>query len=565
MHDDISTHSETETGATAGAEQPISPALAAVADGLPRGYMLESDTICISKAAEDPVPICGPVRLLARARSAGGCGWALLFRFQAMDGAWRDCPVAARDLSKSPGAVVALFVDQGFAVRDKRRTTDLLGQLRSDELLETLGETGWIGSDFAHFITPSGTIVSKQGGTAGFVFTGTARHTSGARGTLDEWRANVVGGHPPRAALIGACAAIAPVTLAETTHPSFILHLFGNEPAGRIARNVASSVWGAPGCLQLSWQDPVKKIVAAIAAARDGLVILSGYTSAHARKLAGVAEALQAHDATAGRVVVLSTGADPITGGARRLPTQSDAVVIVDLDTSDWDSDGDGLIARAAGSACGHFGPAVAQAFIAWDGKHSGFLSICCDDILDALVKGRHLADDEMRQAAHALGALFGAGKMAANRKLWDPANLKPVFVALARAWAGRSEGLLSPRDRTLIAAVARGIADLLDTGALTTIDGGEDSAAGWFDDRWFYLTRAGFQQVSAQGEETLRVLHAEGLLQPGNEPRSLQYKVTGPRNDRLRVYRISRDIIRYDRIADPEQDAGLATEHGIA
>ena len=565
MHDDISTSEEND--APEGANQSRSDALMAIEAGLPPGFSLEGEAICFSGKSEDPLPVCGPLGLVAQAHAPGGHDWTQLFRFMALDGVWRERAVAKRDLSRSLGAVLARFEDQGFAVWDKRRTSDLMRQLRSDDLRETVRDTGWIGSSFTHFVTPSGAVLSTQEASGGFVFTGTPRHSSAMRGTLDEWRAKVVGSNPPRSALIGACVAIAPVTLAHLAHPSFILHLFGNDMAARIARDVACSAWGAPGCLQLSWKDPVRRIVGAIATARDGLVILSGYEPAHAHKLAGVAEALQAHDATAGRVVVLSTGAGAITGGAKRLPVQSDGLVIVDLDTSAWSEDDEGSISRAAGSAYGHFGPAVAEAFINWDSQNSGFLQSRCDDILGRLVgKNLDLADNEMRQAAYALGTLFGAGRMASNRRVWEPGELLPVFAAIAQAWAAGDEDTLSTQDRALIALAAGGIMDLLDATALTPIDGDEASAAGWFDDRWFYLTKAGLRQIAAPDEgkfevkipveKALRVLRAQSLLQPGNEGRSRQYRVSTPGGGRARVYRISRDILRYARLLSSAADA---------
>lgn len=557
--------------------EPHESGMRAVETGLPRGYLLEGDMICFRGNQEDLSPVCGPLRLVLRARSVSGDDWTCLFRFMAMDGAWRDCQVAQADLSLSLGAVLARLEDQGFAVRDKRRTSELMRALHSNDLRWSTRETGWTGSDFTQYVTPAGVALGKPGAAGLSVFTGSPPSGCGTRETLDTWRETVPGRNPSAAALIGACAAIAPITLARLANPSFILHLHGNDGAGRIARDVASSVWGTPGSLQLSWKDPVRRISAAIAQARDGLVILSGYDNAQAHKLAGIAEAMAAHDATASRVVVLSTGRSAIIGGAKPLPSQSVGVVIVDLDAAGWDAADDGAISRAAGQAYGRFGPSVVEAFIDWRGKQSPFLSIRCDELLDTLVERRELADEAMRDAAHALGALFGAARMAASCKLWDPGDLKSAFTALLQDWAAQADGRLSAQDRAMIALVADGIAELLESADLSPINGGESSVAGWFDDHWFYLTKEGFRQIadSSEGartvilrivvEKALQTLHAEALLHPGNEARSLQFRVRTPDGARARVYRITRDIMRYARPIPPARDASSAEDDRAA
>jgi hypothetical protein len=93
-----------------------------------------------------------------------------------------------------------------------------------------------------------------------------------------------------------------------------------------------------------------------------------------------------------------------------------------------------------------------------------------------------------------------------------------------------------------------------------------EASTAGWLDDRWFYLTKAGLRQIAAPDEgefevkipveKALRVLRAPRLLQPGNEGRSMLYRVSTPGGGRKRVYRLSRDILRYARLLSSAADA---------
>lgn len=558
------------------AEPEADRLLRQVRERLPEGYELVGHVIHRILSAGRTQPLCGPVLVRSQARGADGSGWSLDVAFRAFDGAWRHAVLPMRDLLKSPGRVVADLVDRGLDIRGKpQQVCDLLRTMEVDRVSLAVAMTGWVGEDHEAFILPSGEIIDKSdvdGRPRAVLFTGAPRVAATPMVEDDrvasamQWGKGVLGERPEDAAMLGVCAAIAPVLLPVTGHPSFLLHLHGNDGVGRLTRAVAASVWADPAELHLTWSEPLPHLVAEIRAARDGLVLLSGYEPRHHRKIPVIAEALAGIDAAGpGRVVVLSTGMVPLLGGdGKALPGQ-DLRNIIDIDARSWALDDPERIQSAAAKHAGTFGPAFLRACIRWDvwkENNARSIGIKTDDIRDTVAGPDHLPlDAETERVVRAFGAMNGAGyQVTLHMKyaLLGTQNMhrtqfKAFCTRLLEGWIAKHRGVLSAPDRALLSRAATAIRNLLRDDALISLENPDGTVAlsdiGWFDDHFVYLTGTTIAAIARDAEAHLDrlfdLLQVQDLLKPGGE-RGYQFKLPSRVPGRPRAYRLSRDILRF-------------------
>lgn len=366
-----------------------------------------------------PVAICGPIFVNRHAKEANSSGWCMEVCFQALDGTWKDAVVPMRDLTGAPMRVVSALIDQGFSVLGRPKDVcDLLRLSKPDVIAEAVPVTGWVGRGFRTYVCPTGDVLSgpmrpDEPSPANFVYIGRPRITAKPRGSLKDWITALEPVRHSEALVVGVCAAIAPVFLPVTGHPSFLLHIYGNVAAAAMSCQVAASVWGPAGCLTSGWQEPVSRLVAEIAAAKDGLVILTGYAPRYAAKLSAVTAAMAAMDVAGGAgggVVILSTGAEPLTADPDRSQGGHALQNVVGVDACLWEDAFATETLSAAFAAHGCFGPTVVRAAIEWGIRESQSLSlqIRCGDILDALGQSHRTTDVETLQASWALAFALG-------------------------------------------------------------------------------------------------------------------------------------------------------------
>lgn len=540
--------------------------LKTVIDRLPAAYVLRRDVICRRQDRGTSTPLCGPIFVSAEARGADGTGWYTQVRFRSKEGVWREVVVASKDLAGTSGGFVSGLIDQGFDVFGRpREVSDLLRLMKVDTFRKAVNVTGWVDDKFDTYVLPSGEVLSREAGqgapeSAKVLFTGKARVRARSRAALQDWCEALKPVQSDEVVLIGLSAAIAPILLHATGHASFLLHVSGNEEAGIICGQVAAGVWGPVGSLELSWRDTEQALIAAITGARDGLVILSGYTHRHAGKLLAISEAMEAMGAAGGaggRVVILSTGFEALAIGSDPPKTRAGFRNVFEIHAEHRDVSALAGPVAAAFLASGSFGPAVVEAVMERGLRDSvaGWLNIRCEDILDALGKPREQADTETKRAANAFGALYGAGRLGTTRDLLPVPKLYllAVFRKFFLAWVGRNRGLLSVADRGLLAAVADELNELIATDALASLNGTGGTvsaeAIGWQDPDWFYLSGQLVSQISvAQGvrpERVVDLLLAQGLLQPGGE-RGNKFRLPSRVPGRPRAYRVSPEALRF-------------------
>lgn len=535
-------------------------------DRLPTGYIEHDGMIWRRSGTAAPVAICGPIFVKCHACDSDQRNWCMEVCFQSLNGTWKDAVVPLPDLTGAPVRVVSALIDLGFSVLGRPKDVcDLLRLSKPDAIAEAVPVAGWVDRALRTYVCPTGEVLSGpmrpgEPSPAHFVYTGRARITAKPRGALKEWTTALQPVRHSEAAIVGVCAAIAPVFLPATGHPSFLVHLHGNAAAAAMSCQVAASVWGPAGCLTLGWQEPVSRLVAEVAAAKDGLVIVTGYAPRHAAKLSAVTAAMAAMDSaggTGGRVVILSTGAEPLTAGPDRSQGRHALQNVIDVDASAWDDTFDAETLSAAFAARGCFGPTVVRAAIDWGIRESQSLSlqIRCADILDALGQNHRTTDVETLQASWAFGALYAAGKFMGSRQLlFDrDAPLLEIFRKMFLNWNAQSIGHFSEVDRGLLRAVADEIRALTAAGALVDLDRTQGAipadVVGWQDDHWFYLSSDALAAIAAaqavRQEQLVDLLLAQELLRPGGE-RGHKFRLPSRVTGRPRAYRISPETLRF-------------------
>lgn len=544
---------------------PLDPLLDSLPARLPDGYALAGDMIHILRAGGRAQPLCGPILVQAQARGADGSGWCLDVAFRSFDGAWQSAIIPMRDLLKSPARVVAGLVDRGLDLRGRAQDVcDLMRAMDVDNVSRAVEVTGWVAGTKDVYVTPSGDIVMKRDATEAqeFLFTGPAR-VPASRNTdqahsAQAWAAKVVGSNPSDAVTFGLCAAIAPVLLSVTDSPSFLVHLHGNDGAGRVSRAVAASVWAQAGQMQLPWSTPLPRILSEIRVARDNLVLLTDYQPRHARKLPAMAEALAALDAAGpGRVVVLSTGAEPLIAGDGRAAAGQDLRNMIDLDARGWITPDADTILAAAATHVASFGPACLQVLIGWEIKgREGYLRALMSEVEDTLRGPQNIPlDPETDRLGQALGMLYSAGACVARHKLIAGlADPQALLVRLAEAWVAQHRGALPAPDRMLLASAASQIRDLLRDNALAPLDTPSGAVArsdtGWQDADHVYLTGRTVSEIAETCktplDRLLSLLLSQKFLLQGRRERGYQFKLPSRVPNRPRAYRISREILRY-------------------
>lgn len=541
------------------------PLLRALYDRLPHGYGFDGQHLLRVISSGRARPLCGPVLVRAQARNAAGAGWCADIAFRSRDGVWQSSIVPMRDLLSAPARVVSSMIDRGFELLGRPKDVcDCLLAMPVDHVGQAIEWTGWADDRFAVFACPSGEIVTRTGAQSPFLFSGKPRVMEPliARGqraqAAQTWITAIRACEAPEAVMIGLCAAFAPVVLPVRGDPSFLLHLDGNEAAGRISRTVAAGLWGPPSQLTLGWAEPLARILTAMDDARDGLLIFSGYEARHARKLPAVAEALAARDAAGpNRMVILSTGQMPIHPSGPRAQVGLDLRNVVDIDARVWDAEAVDEITEAALTRAGVFGPQAVQSAIDWNlSARATFLGICTEEILETLTHADvGPVDVETDRISRVFGALHGTAAVLELQKMVPGLTRSTaLFQRLFREWVARNRGVLSASERVLLGRTATAIRDLLRDGALIPLDTAEPvvplSEVGWFDAEAVYLSVATVTSIALNGgvsmDKLTDLLLSRNFLQHQQE-RGNQWRLPGRVPGRPRAYKILRaEILRY-------------------
>ncbi|MBC0852582.1 DUF927 domain-containing protein [Pantoea stewartii] len=126
------------------------------------------------------------------------------------------------------------------------------------------------------YIMPDGTVIGESENSV--IFSGRSAAATGytVKGTADSWRENVsrlAGGNPSM--MLGIATALSAPLIGLAGADGFGVHLFAQSSAGKTTTaNIASSVYGEPDALRLTWYGTALGIANEAEAHNDGLLPL---------------------------------------------------------------------------------------------------------------------------------------------------------------------------------------------------------------------------------------------------------------------------------------------------
>ncbi|MBD8129192.1 TOPRIM and DUF927 domain-containing protein [Pantoea agglomerans] len=141
------------------------------------------------------------------------------------------------------------------------------------DLWAIAGATGW---QYGAYIMPDGSVIGQP--EKPVMFNGRSAAAKGytTKGTVESWRSSVArlaAGNPSMMLAI-ACSLAAPL-IGMAGADGFGVHLFGGSSAGKTTTaNAASSVWGDPDALKLTWYSTALGLINEAAAHNDGFMPL---------------------------------------------------------------------------------------------------------------------------------------------------------------------------------------------------------------------------------------------------------------------------------------------------
>ncbi|SMG37436.1 TOPRIM and DUF927 domain-containing protein [Cedecea sp. NFIX57] len=150
---------------------------------------------------------------------------------------------------------------------------DHLQRSGNRDLWAIAGATGW---QYGAYIMPDGSVIGAP--QKPVMFNGRSATAKGyeVKGTLESWRENVAAlarGNPSM--MLGIACSFAAPLIGLAGADGFGVHLFGGSSAGKTTTaNAASSVWGCPDALKLTWYSTALGLVNEAAAHNDGFMPL---------------------------------------------------------------------------------------------------------------------------------------------------------------------------------------------------------------------------------------------------------------------------------------------------
>jgi len=150
---------------------------------------------------------------------------------------------------------------------------DHLSQSKSNQQWSVTDSTGW---QCGAYLMPDGTLIGEPATPVFFNGKSGTAKGYGVKGTPDSWRDNVAAlarGNPSMMLAIG-CALTAPL-IGLVGADGFGVHLFGGSSSGKTTTgNAATSLYGEPEALKLTWNSTALGLINEAAAHNDGFMPL---------------------------------------------------------------------------------------------------------------------------------------------------------------------------------------------------------------------------------------------------------------------------------------------------
>jgi putative DNA primase/helicase len=222
------------------------------------------------------IRICGPFKILGRARDPAGDDWARWICFDDGDGRRHKVAVKDGDLHGDPGALASTLARQGFEIepRQRRHLIDYLNRLKSEQRVTIVPRSGWHTIDKHQvFALPEQSFGAPASETV--VLNSAESSPYGSRGSLERWKEGVgrlCSGQ--RLAVLAVSTALAGPLLHLVNSDGGGSHFRGQSSTGKTSlAKAAASVWGPPSFLR-SWRSTANGLEATAALATDTVLVL---------------------------------------------------------------------------------------------------------------------------------------------------------------------------------------------------------------------------------------------------------------------------------------------------
>jgi hypothetical protein len=136
-----------------------------------------------------PMPVCGPLEVVAKVRSSEGEDWRLALKWTDQDGHFRQGLIPCSALMKSPAQVVAYLADNGLEIRHAINSqggsayiVNFLNRFPVRARVLGVDHHGWVNHGEAFSIPRLGIIGKSE--TSGIIYTGDPKAAPRNRGRL---------------------------------------------------------------------------------------------------------------------------------------------------------------------------------------------------------------------------------------------------------------------------------------------------------------------------------------------------------------------------------------------
>lgn len=555
---------------------------------LPRPFQLRADglhtEVTTIKAGIEDVRVCGPILVVAMARTTGSSNWCKLVRFVDHDGNVREELFAASDLARRSARIVAKLASLGFEIDSHPDASKHLGVFLSksspEERITLTDRLGWVDDRRVAFVLGSGRVIGDGNYRPTFDLPTEHADSSKSRGTLVDWRASVA------ARCVGNPLMIVSVSLA-LAGPLFDLlklencglHLRGSSSSGKSTlQRLACSVWGSRD-LMLSWNGTRAGIEAVAARTSGTILVLDELAEVDASIVGDVIYMLgngrgrQRSTARGGaqpsahwRMPILSSG--EISVAEHMLTSSKKMRAGIEMRLLDIPADGqthrafdtlhghkDGAefaraIDSAVGASHGTAGAALVEFFVRRNRDYAELFTRFEAGFKKEAKSLFDYADDPLTERAlskFAMIAFAGGVATAAGITGWPTGTARNAALTVVKLWLdGRNastkteiEALLAPL-RSFIAAHGKSdFIDLSGPNAATSI-----VKSGWVDKDYFYFTPSAFELACGTDDkdEVLDLLERMGHLGVNNG-RGKQWKMSRSVPSRPTTYAVKRAV----------------------
>ncbi len=547
---------------------------------LPREQMLGYGGI-----DDEWVPMCGPLRVEALTRDGSGRNWSRRIRFLDRDGCLRRETIPEADILEKPRSVCAQLISAGLAIEGNRHDIiDLIRRWPVEARILSVSRPGWMAGTDAEpaYLLPDGRLLSADPQPDDQIELVHARAAAPPSGSLEGWKDTVgrlAAGNP---ALICAISAVlAGPLLKHAGIETLGLNFHAPTSFGKTTALIAAQSCMGPPDLD-RWNATNTALELSCQLAHDGVLMLDEFP---ARPSPAIIEALYMIGNGTGRgrgnrrltleetarwqTVLLSTSEQPIerilAAAGIQMP-EGIGVRLIDIPARSWEfglfrtlhGHGSGhafaeTLQNAAREHYGHVLPAFVDRIIAQHGLMKEVLRPMITRLRTLMLAAIGLPpsakEGPVLRVLNRLALIAAAGEIGSRLGIlpWRKGMATGALVEIAVIWhkahAARPPSTAEAMSERLAGYLRHNRHRLCPAGGEPDPD-----AIGWCDARWIYLGIEAFRTEIASGMPAglaVKLLADAGLLVPGGEQRSFQYRL--PRHvdpDRARVYRLDRQRI---------------------